>query len=58
MKFIVIALVAFVFYGCSANLSNGMEQGFLNYFDSSDWENINSSDNFLDDINKTSESVK
>ena len=58
MKFIVIALVAFVFYGCSANQSNGMEQGFLNYFDSSDWENINSSDNFLDDINKTSESVK
>lgn len=57
MKFIVIALMFFIF-GCSANQSNGMEQGFLNYFDSSDWENINSSDNFLDDINKTSESVK
>ncbi|ARR02877.1 MULTISPECIES: hypothetical protein [Campylobacter] len=58
MKFIAIALMFFIFYGCSANQSNGMEQGFLNYFDSSDWENINSSDNFLDDINKTSESVK
>lgn len=57
MKFIAIALMFFIFYGCSANQS-GMEQGFLNYFDSSDWENINSSDNFLDDINKTSESVK
>lgn len=58
MKFIVIALVAFVFYGCSANLSNGMEQGFLDYFDSNDWSSINSSNNFLDDINKTSESVE